>query len=113
MDPNLVRIREQLPNESVSFALFVRGFVAEGKPSAFAEAARAITDEAQKEPGCISYRFFFSGRNKREYVLFENWQNFPAFAAHSEKSYVRRFSEETKKLTDGPPAIELLIGQAP
>jgi hypothetical protein len=50
MDPLLAKIRAQLPSETLSFALIVRGEVLKEQLLAFTKLARATQESTQKEP---------------------------------------------------------------
>jgi Antibiotic biosynthesis monooxygenase len=76
MDPLLAKIRAQLPSETLSFALIVRGEVLKEQLLAFTKLARATQESTQKEPGNLLYRFFFDAQDPLEYVLLESWKIF-------------------------------------
>jgi hypothetical protein len=77
MNPLLAKIREQLPNETVSFAVLVRGEVLTEQLSAFTKLARTTEESTAKEPGNLLYRFFFSAQDPLEYVLLDDLSKDP------------------------------------
>ena len=109
MNPLLAQIRGQLPNETVSFGLLVRGKVIEGKRTAYIEAARRAQAGTQKEPGNIFYRFFWDAQDPLQFVLLEAWQDFGALVAHFEAPHFRQLGEEAQSLREGPPSFEVLL----
>jgi quinol monooxygenase YgiN len=109
MNPVLAQIRGQLPNETVSFGLLVRGKVIEGKRPAFIQAARLAQEATRKESGNIFYRFFWDARDPLEYVLLEAWQDFGSLAAHFESNHLQQLALDSQSLTEGPPVIHVLL----
>jgi quinol monooxygenase YgiN len=109
MNPVLAQIRGQLPNETASFGLLVRGKVIEGKRPAYIQAARLAQEATRKEPGNIFYRFFWDPRDPLEFVLLEGWQDFGALVAHFESSHFLQLAQEAQSLTEGPPTIDVLL----
>jgi quinol monooxygenase YgiN len=109
MDPLLAKIRAQLPSETLSFALIVRGEVLKEKLMAFTKLARATQESTQREPGNLLYRFFFSAQDPLEYVLLESWENFPVLVAHFETAHFKQFAQGTESLTGGRFSVEVLL----
>jgi len=105
----LAKIRAQLPSETLSFALIVRGEVLKDKLLAFTKLARATQESTQKEPGNFLYRFFFSAQDPLEYVLLESWENFPALAAHFATAHFKQFARGTESLTGERFSVEVLL----
>ena len=109
MNPLLAKIHEQLPNETVSFAVFVRGEILKEQLSAFTKLAHTTEESTAKEPGNLLYRFFFSAQDPLEYVLLESWANFPALAAHFETKHFKQFAKGTESLTGERFSVEVLL----
>jgi quinol monooxygenase YgiN len=109
MDPLLAKIRAQLPSETLSFALIVRGEVLKEQLLAFTKLARATQESTQKEPGNLLYRFFFDAQDPLEYVLLESWENFPALVAHFETGHFKQFAQGTESLTGERFSVEVLL----
>ena len=109
MDPLLAKIRAQLPSQTLSFGLLVRGEVLKEQLSAFTKLAHATEESTQKEPGNLLYRFFFSAQDPLEYVLLETWENFPALAAHFETTHFKQFAQGTESLTGERFSVEVLL----
>lgn len=76
------------------------------------EAAAAMLEMAaktQKEPGCISYRFFFSIENPNEVLVFEEWETAEALAAHFQTDHMAAFNKKLPSLAAGPGDIKRYV----
>lgn len=53
--------------------------------------ARVMTEETQKEPGCISYDFYVGLSDPNTLLLFQEWADMDALMAHFQTAHMETF----------------------
>jgi quinol monooxygenase YgiN len=68
--------------------------VFQAKPGSEDELARLLTDlqeASRRDAGCLEYAFFTDEESRDTFVLYEEWTNSAALAAHNELQHVKDF----------------------
>ena len=78
------------------------------KPGLRAEAlalAREIATRSQAEDGCLSYRFYADLDDPDTFLVFEEWRDEAALAAHFKTPHLLAFRQHLPRLLAAPPDI--------
>jgi quinol monooxygenase YgiN len=65
------------------------------------EAMQKMAEHSVKEPGCISYDYFFSLSNPRVVMLFQEWESIEAINQHFNTRHMSDFLAVLPELIDG------------
>ncbi len=74
-----------------------------------AEAKRLAQDIARKsarEDGCLSYRFYADLDDADTFMIFEEWRDEAALAAHFKTPHLIAFQQHLPRLLAAPPQIK-------
>lgn len=67
---------------------------------------RTMSDASQAEDGCISYRFFMNPWDESEVLIFEEWEDAAALAAHFEAPHMATFREQIPQFVTGEMSLK-------
>jgi quinol monooxygenase YgiN len=74
----------------------------------FIEAARAMIDSSNAEPGCISYQLYQNPYDNTKFIFVEAWKDQAAIDTHFSKAYFKAFGPITKDWLLQPSEIKIL-----
>jgi quinol monooxygenase YgiN len=66
---------------------------------------RWMSEETEREPGCLRYRFYADLADPNLFLLFEEWETEAALHAHFQTPHMARFSAALPGIVAAPPAI--------
>jgi len=78
------------------------------KVDAFIEAARAMIDSSNAEPGCIDYMLYQNPYDKTNFIFVETWKDQAAIDAHFAMPYFTAFGPKTADWVSQPTEIKIL-----
>jgi len=85
-----------------------RVFLKADKVDAFIEAARAMIDSSNAEPGCIGYMLYQNPYDKTRFIFVETWKDQAAIDAHFAMPYFTAFGPKTADWISQPTEIKIL-----
>jgi quinol monooxygenase YgiN len=85
--------------------VFVRLHAREGEENAVEEALREVNGPSREEPGCLSFHFFRSMRDRRLFFIHSRWLDEAAFQAHADLPPTVRFLKRVDPLLDQPREV--------
>jgi quinol monooxygenase YgiN len=74
----------------VAFALIARWTAREGEEQAVAAAVKALVAPSRSEPGNLYYQPHRDPRDPRVFMIYEQYEDEAAYAAHGESEHFRR-----------------------
>jgi len=84
-----------------------RVFVKPDKVTDFVEAAKAMIDSSNMEPGCESYRLYQDPYDNTNLIFVEVWQDQEAIDAHFEMTYFKAFGPKTSEWLLQPTELKI------
>lgn len=82
------------------------------KPGLRAEAlalARQIATQSQAEDGCLSYSFYADLEDQDTFLIFEEWRDEAALAAHFKTPHLIEFRQHLPRLLAAAPEIKKYV----
>jgi len=67
--------------------------------------ARQISAQSEAEDGCLSYRFYADLDDAAVFLIFEEWRDEAALAAHFKTPHLIAFQQHLPRLLAAPPTI--------
>jgi quinol monooxygenase YgiN len=74
----------------------------------FIEAARAMIDSSNAEPGCISYQLYQNPYDNTKFIFVEAWKDQAAIDTHFSMSYFKAFGPTVQDWLLQPTEIKIL-----
>jgi quinol monooxygenase YgiN len=74
----------------------------------FTEAAKAMIENSNKEPGCKSYQLYQDPYDNTQFVFVEQYTNQAAVDAHFATDYFKAFGPKVGDLVQGPAQIKII-----
>jgi quinol monooxygenase YgiN len=85
-----------------------RVFLKADKVDAFIEAAQAMIDSSNAEPGCIEYMLYQNPYDKTRFMFVEMWKDQAAIDAHFAMPYFTAFGPKIADWLSQPTEIKIL-----
>ena len=85
-----------------------RVFLKADKVDAFIEAAQAMIDSSNAEPGCIEYMLYQNPYDETRFIFVEMWKDQAAIDAHFAMPYFTDFGPKTAEWISQPTEIKIL-----
>lgn len=85
--------------------ILARIYVKPGKETEFAEAARVMVENSNKEDGCLFYQLYQDPYEKTNFIVVERYKNQAAIDYHFGTEYFKAFGPKTADLTAKPTEI--------
>ena len=83
-----------------------------GKVEQVAAALETMLAPSRAEPGCISYRFFYSHDDSERIMFYEQWQDMAAIEFHFATSHFEALGGQLAGLLDGEPKMDIFEASA-
>lgn len=74
--------------------------------------ARDIAAQSEAEDGCLSYRFYADLDEPDTFLIFEEWRDEAALAAHFKTPHLLAFQQHLPRLLAEPPQIKKYLVSA-
>jgi quinol monooxygenase YgiN len=74
--------------------------------------ARQIAAQSAAEDGCVSYRFYADVDEEDTFLIFEEWRDEAALAAHFKTPHLIAFRQHLPRLLAAPPVINKYLVSA-
>jgi len=84
-----------------------RIFVKPERVADFIEAAKAMIDSSNKEPGCENYMLYQNPYDNTKFIFVETWKDQAAIDAHFSMSYFKAFGPKTQDWLLQPTELKI------
>ena len=78
-----------------------------GKVEQVATVLETLLAPSRAEPGCISYRFFYSHDDSERIMFYEEWQDMAAIEFHFATEHFEALGGQLDGLLDGEPKMDI------
>lgn len=95
-------------NEVTQKIIHARVFVKPGNVAEFIDAARAMVDSSNMEPGCESYQLYQNPYDNTQFIFVEVWKDQAAIDAHFAMPYFTAFGPKTADWMGKPAEIKII-----
>jgi quinol monooxygenase YgiN len=92
------------PTDSMKMIL-ARIYVKPGKEADFINAFKEMSENSNKEEGCLFYKLYQDPNEKSSFIVVERYKNQAAINYHFGTEYFKAFGPKTSDLTDKPTEI--------
>ena len=83
-----------------------------GKVEQVATVLETLLAPSRAEPGCISYRFFYSHDDSERIMFYEEWQDMAAIEFHFATEHFEALGGQLDGLLDGEPKMDIFEASA-
>ena len=83
-----------------------------GKVEHVATVLETLLAPSRAEPGCISYRFFYSHDDSERIMFYEEWQDMAAIEFHFATEHFEALGGQLDGLLDGEPKMDIFEASA-
>ena len=83
-----------------------------GKVEQVATVLETLLAPSRAEPGCISYRFFYSHDDSERIMFYEEWQDMAAIEFHFATEHFEALGGQLDGLLDGEPRMDIFEASA-
>jgi quinol monooxygenase YgiN len=102
-------VRAELKDPAQPFMLLIRVAVKEGTaPKAEAALTRALP-ASLNDKGCLDYTIFRDTQQSNRFLVYERWEHFDCFKAHTETEHITKLLDEMRDLLAAAPDIRVVV----
>ena len=83
-----------------------------GKVEQVATVLETLLAPSRAEPGCISYRFFYSHDDSERIMFYEEWQDMAEIEFHFATEHFEALGGQLDGLLDGEPKMDIFEASA-
>lgn len=109
LNPIASVVRAELKDVAQPFTLLIQVAVKEGTAAKAETALNRALPASQNDKGCVDYTVYRDTQQPNRFLVYERWENFGCFKAHTESEHITKLLDEMRDLLAAAPQIRVVV----